>query len=186
MTMESPCRRSHCEKAHSALKCPPLNCDINTSARRRCRSISARLQNSPQREPQETVTPQNYSPYVGQRYPISVYWGETHLHTSISPDAGPVGDRLGPEDAFRLARGEQIKSSSGQLVRLERPYDWMVVSGHSEYMGLPQAFKEHDPDILKTDSCKKWAAALKQGGQAGYEAFVQMEVSRPASSRSRI
>ena len=126
------------------------------------------------RRPQETVKTQNYSPYVDRRYPTSVYWGETHLHTSISPDAGLVGDGLGPDDAFRLARGEQIKSSSGQLVKLERPYDWMVVSDHSEYMGLPQAFKEHDPDILKTDSGKRWSAALKQGGQAGYEAFVQM------------
>jgi uncharacterized protein DUF3604 len=143
------------------------------------RWTKAGMQNSPQ-----TVRTQNYSPYADRRYPIRVYWGETHLHTSISPDAGLVGDRLGPDDAFRLARGEQVKSSTGQLVRLERPYDWMVVSDHAEYMGLPQAFKEHDPDILKTDSGKKWAAALKQGGQAGYEAFVQMTAEFAAAKPS--
>jgi hypothetical protein len=148
------------------------------------RSISIGLQNLPQSAPQGVGSLHNYSPYVNQRHPIRVYWGETHLHTSTSPDAGLVGDRLGSEDAFRLARGEQIKSSSGQFVKLERPYDWMVVSDHAEYMGLPQAFKEHDPDILKTDSGKKWAAALKQGGQAGYEAFVQMTAEFAAAKPS--
>lgn len=117
---------------------------------------------------------QNYSPYADISYPTSVYWGETHLHTSVSPDAGLVGDRLSPDEAFRLARGEQITSSTGQPVKLERPYDWIVVTDHAEYMGLPQAFEENDPDILKTESGKKWAEALKKGGKAGYEAFVEM------------
>jgi Protein of unknown function (DUF3604) len=85
-----------------------------------------------------------------------------------------VGDHLDPDEAFRLLRGEQIQSSSGQPVRLEAPYDWVVITDHAEYMGLPQAFKAHDPDILTTESGKKWAAALKKGGQAGYEAFVEM------------
>ena len=116
----------------------------------------------------------NYSPYADPQHPTRVYWGETHLHTSYSPDAGLVGNRLDPDDAFRLLRGEQITSSSGQPVRLEAPYDWVVITDHAEYMGLPQAFKANDLDVLMTASGRKWAAALKQGGQAGYEAFVEM------------
>jgi hypothetical protein len=117
----------------------------------------------------------NYSPYADRTYATHVYWGDQHLHTSFSPDAGLVGDRLSPDDAFRFARGEQLRSSSGQLVQLERPYDWLVVSDHSEYLGLPQAFLEAaDPAIMKTESGKRWAEALKKGGQAGYEAFAQM------------
>ena len=127
-------------------------------------STTARAQTSPQSE--------NYSPYADWRYPTRVYWGDQHLHTSHSPDAGLVGDRLGPEDAFRFARGEQVRSSTGQLVRLERPYDWLVVSDHAEYMGLPQAFQKRDPDIMKTQSGKRWAEALKEGGEKGYDAFV--------------
>src|SRR6476660_1452127 len=99
------------------------------------RSASAGLQNPTQAERQKPLNEPNYSPYVDWGYPVRVYWGETHLHTSISPDAGLVGDQLGPEEAFRLARGEQLKSSTGQLVKLEHPYDWMVVSDHAEYMG---------------------------------------------------
>ena len=59
-------------------------------------------------------------------------------------------------------------------MQLERPYDWLVVSDHAEYLGLPQAFADMDPAIMNTETGRKWAAALKKGGKAGYEAFVQM------------
>jgi hypothetical protein len=134
---------------------------------------AVRAQDAP-RARAENERPKSYSPYADRRYPTRVYWGDQHLHTSCSPDAGLVGDRLGPDDAFRFARGEQLRSSSGQPVRLERPYDWLVVSDHAEYYGLPQAFVERNPDVLGTPSGKRWAEALKQGGKAGYEAFVQM------------
>src|SRR5262249_2697333 len=67
----------------------------------------------------------NYSPYVEREFATHVYWGDQHLHTAFSSDAGMLGDRLGPDDAFRFARGEQIRSSTGQLAQLERPYDWL-------------------------------------------------------------
>jgi hypothetical protein len=124
--------------------------------------------------PQASPQSQYYSPYAEGRHPTRVYWGDQHLHTSHSPDAGLVGDRLGPDEAFRFARGEQLVSSTGQLVRLERPYDWLVVSDHAEYLGLPRAFMRRDPDILKTESGKRWAEDLKEGGEKGYQAFVQM------------
>src|SRR6185369_9767234 len=114
----------------------------------------------------------NFSPYADRRYPTRVYWGDQHLHTSHSPDAGMVGNKLGPDEAYRFARGEQLRSSTGQLVQLDRPYDWLVVSDHAEYMGLPQAFAEKNPDILKTAHGKKWAQAIKKGGQEAYYAFV--------------
>jgi hypothetical protein len=43
-----------------------------------------------------------------------VYWGDTHLHTSYSADAGMIGNTLGPEVAYRFALGHEIKTSSGQ------------------------------------------------------------------------
>jgi hypothetical protein len=130
--------------------------------------------NQPQTATAQEKDSKNYSPYANRKYATQVYWGDQHQHTSFSPDAGLVGDRLSPDDAYRFARGEQLRSSSGQLVQLERPYDWLVVSDHAEYFGLPQAFMEANPDILKTESGKKWAEALKKGGKTGYEAFIQM------------
>jgi len=103
-----------------------------------------------------------------------VFWGDQHLHTSFSPDAGLVGNKLGPAEAYQFARGMEIKASGGKLVKLDRALDWLVVSDHAEYHGLPQAFAAKDPAILKTPTGKKWAADLKKGGRAGYQAFVEM------------
>jgi hypothetical protein len=116
----------------------------------------------------------HYSPYVDRGYPTRVYWGDQHLHTSYSPDAGMVGARHGPDGAYRFARGEQLRTSTGQVVQLYRPYDWLVVSDHAEYLGLPQGFLEANPDILSTPAGKRWAAALKKGGKEAYETFVEM------------
>ena len=44
-----------------------------------------------------------YSPYADRHFPDRVYWGDTHLHTSFSMDAGAFGCRLGPRDAYRFA-----------------------------------------------------------------------------------
>ena len=54
-----------------------------------------------------------YSPYPEQDFPNQVFFGDTHLHTSYSTDAGMIGNTLGPEDAYRFARGETVTSSTG-------------------------------------------------------------------------
>ena len=55
----------------------------------------------------------HYSPYAGRNFPTMVLWGDTHLHTGMSMDAGAFGARLGPEDAYRFARGDELTSSTG-------------------------------------------------------------------------
>lgn len=41
----------------------------------------------------------HYSPYAGRNYPTRPFFGDTHLHTSYSMDAGAFGARLDPRDA---------------------------------------------------------------------------------------
>lgn len=72
-----------------------------------------------------------YSPYPQRDFPNNVYFGDTRLHTAYSTDAGMVGCTLGPEDAYRFARGETVLSSTGVPARLNRPYDFLVVTDHS-------------------------------------------------------
>src|SRR6478752_3515883 len=67
-----------------------------------------------------------YSPYAGRHFPERVYWGDTHLHTSFSMDAGAFGCRLGPKDAYRFAKGQEVMASSGQPAKLSRPLDFLV------------------------------------------------------------
>ena len=74
-----------------------------------------------------------YSPYV-RGYPQRVFFGDTHVHTAISNDAFGAGNTLGPEDAYRFARGDEIVTSHGERVRLNRPLDFLVVADHAEDM----------------------------------------------------
>jgi hypothetical protein len=57
-----------------------------------------------------------YSPYAGRDFPTRPFFGDTHTHTSFSMDAGAFGARLGPKDAYRFAKGEEVTASSGQRV----------------------------------------------------------------------
>ena len=74
------------------------------------------------------VLKEAYSPFVGDDYPNRVFWGDTHLHTSYSTDAGMIGNVLGPDEAYRFAKGEIVTASNGLRARLLRPLDWLVVA----------------------------------------------------------
>jgi hypothetical protein len=115
----------------------------------------------------------NYSPFVGRFGATRVFWGDTHLHTSNSPDAGFSGNTLGPEMAYRFARGEEVTSSTGQRVQLVRPLDFLVVSDHAEYYGLPVLLKNRDPVLLSDPVGKRWLemSATQEGA---HEAFMEI------------
>ena len=69
------------------------------------------------------------------KFPERVFWGDEHVHTGWSADAGLAGATLGPEDAVRFARGEEMKASSGVMMKLHRPLDWIAVTDRSDGMG---------------------------------------------------
>jgi hypothetical protein len=77
-----------------------------------------------------------YSPYAGRNFPARPLFGDTHLHTSYSMDAGAFGARLGPKEAYRFAKGEEVTASSGQPAKLSRPLDFLVVTDHSDGFGF--------------------------------------------------
>ena len=105
----------------------------------------------------------DYSPYPQQKFPNKVYFGETHLHTSFSTDAGMVGNTLGPEDAFKIARGEPFVSSMGVPGQLSRPFDFVVVTDHSENLGLAPAIAKSDPLLLASSWGKEIHDLVKAG-----------------------
>jgi hypothetical protein len=134
---------------------------------------------APSAQELEKVFPKKpYSPYVDRNYPTRVYWGDTHLHTAISLDAGAAGCRLGPREAYRFARGEQITASSGQQVKLARPLDFLVVSDHSDNMGFITDLFAGKPELLADPTGRRWYDMIQsgQGGKAALEivgAFAQ-------------
>ena len=116
----------------------------------------------------------HYSPYAGRNFPTSVYWGDTHLHTGMSMDAGAFGARLLPEDAYRFALGEELTSSTGLQVKLSRPLDFLVVADHSDNMGFFPRLHAGDPDMLADPTGKRWYDLIQAGGQSGVEAAVEI------------
>jgi hypothetical protein len=53
-----------------------------------------------------------------------------------------LGNTLGPEEAYRFARGEEVISAAGMRVRLIRPLDFLVVADHAENFGLAPMIAE--------------------------------------------
>ena len=119
----------------------------------------------------------HYSPYAGRNFPTQVFWGDTHLHTRMSMDAGAFGARLGPEDAYRFARGEELVSSTGLNVKLSRPLDFLVVADHSDNMGFFPRLYDGDPELLSDPTGKRWYDMVQEGGQKGVEAAVEIIVA---------
>ncbi len=139
---------------------------------------------SPDAETIESLYPgKAYSPYAQRVFPSNVYWGDTHLHTGLSLDAGLFGNILGHEEAYRLARGEEIMASTGIPVKLSRPLDWLVITDHSDMMGIATDIQKGAPNILANAKGREWAEGFQKGGHAAGEAafdlimhFAQMKV----------
>lgn len=125
--------------------------------------------------PEESGTAKNdYSPYAKAVHANNVYWGDSHLHTSLSLDAGLFGNTLGPDDAYRFARGEVITSSSGIPVKLARPLDWMAVTDHTDLMGIAADIQSGAPNILADKKGREWHEGFKKGGKAAGEAAFDL------------
>ncbi|MFW2441009.1 MAG: DUF3604 domain-containing protein [Arenicellales bacterium] len=108
------------------------------------------------------MTKQEYSPYVGREFPTRVLFGDTHLHTAISVDAGTM-NTLGQEAALRFARGEEVITTHGLRAKLSRPLDFLVVSDHAEMYGLMPELLKGNPEILAQETGKRWYDGLKGG-----------------------
>ena len=116
----------------------------------------------------------SYSPYAGRNFPTQVYWGDTHLHTSNSLDARAFGVTLGPEEAYRLARGEEIITTHGMNIKLSRPLDWLVVADHSDAMGAMNEIIAGNPDLLRDPVVKDWHERIAQGGDVALQATMDV------------
>jgi len=117
-----------------------------------------------------------YSPPVANDIPRNLYWGDTHLHTRNSADAYSLKNTtLGPEQAYRFARGETVEAHNGMKVKLRHPLDFLVVSDHAEFLGVFALVEDRDPDILATPLGARWRSYLDKGDYTRmFEDFVEI------------
>jgi hypothetical protein len=115
-----------------------------------------------------------YSPYAGRRYPERPYFGDEHVHTAWSVDAGGAGTTLGPEEATRFARGEEVTSTTGQPVRLGSPLDWVVITDHSDGMGTIAEIKSGNAEMMADATIKKWHDMYAAGEGEAMKATMEL------------
>ena len=115
-----------------------------------------------------------YSPYAGRNFPTEVFWGDTHVHTNNSLDARGFGVIIGPEEAYRFARGEEVMSSTAGPFKLSRPLDWLVVADHSDGMGAMKEIIAGNPRLLQDPTVRGWNKAFNNGGEEAFEATMDV------------
>ena len=107
--------------------------------------------------------------------PRKLLWGDTHLHTKFSFDAGMIGNRLGPDEAYQFARGDTVTASMGVPARLRQPLDFLAVSDHAESLGLAPAINERNPLALEDPNARRMRDLIDEGKPVeAYKVFAQL------------
>ncbi len=117
----------------------------------------------------------HYSAAVGSDMPTRVFWGDTHLHTKLSQDAFTFGVTLGPDEAYKFAKGEPVKATHGEIGQLARPLDFLVVSDHAEGLGGMQALMNDNEMLLKNPRLRGWRDGLKNSKSIADRRKVAMD-----------
>ena len=60
-----------------------------------------------------------------------------------------IGNTLGPDEAFRFARGEKVRASAGDYAQLIRPLDFLIVADQAENLGLAPMVAESNTGLLR-------------------------------------
>lgn len=115
-----------------------------------------------------------YSPYAQRSFPSQVFWGDTHIHTGLSMDAGLFGNTTDLETMLKFARGGEVVSTTGQPVKLARPLDWIVTTEHSDGMGMITDLAKGAPNIMASEQGARWSRALQEGGEASASAALDL------------
>jgi len=104
-------------------------------------------------------------------YPSQVFFGDTHLHTDLSMDAGAFGNRIGMDEAYQFARGDEVTSSTGIKTKLKKPLDFLVVADHSDGMGFFPDLMAGEEHVMKYEESVKWKKMIDdgKGGEAALD-----------------
>jgi hypothetical protein len=87
------------------------------------------------------------------------FFGDLHVHTSVSNDAYSFGVRVDPDGAYRYAFGGTIYLPLGddlqaRAVRIDRPLDFAGVTDHAEFMGESVLCFDTSNAAYETEFCE--------------------------------
>ncbi len=107
-------------------------------------------------------------------FPDRPYWGDTHLHTDVSVDAFGFGVRLGPEDALKFARGEQVVATTGMTAKLDRPLDFLVIADHSDAMGATRRLYDAPRMMVRDPTLRRWYDMMHESPEQSTRAVAEL------------
>ncbi len=115
---------------------------------------------------------------IAEQGPDKLLWGDVHLHTNMSWDAYYNANQTGDLDvAYRFAKGLPVVHPFHRArVRIDRPLDFLAVTDHAEFLGLPYSLlADKDPRLTATRLGKYITAVYERGGEhPGVEALISM------------
>lgn len=112
------------------------------------------------------------------------FFGELHLHTTMSLDAWTFGTKVTPDQAYKFARGDTVMVPAGQVaaeqgvqatgdVPAKRawPLDFAAVTDHSEFLGALRQLDDPTSPFSRTETGRRMKAIGPQGFVVG-EGYV--------------
>ncbi len=111
-----------------------------------------------------------FSPYADREYPTKLLFGEQHIHSALSADAGGGGTKLLPRDLYRFAKGEQVMSNTNQPVKRNRALDFMCITEHTDGMGVITDIFKGTPSIMADEQGADFHNKFAQGGEVAKKA----------------
>ena len=136
--------------------------------------VQAQMPPPPSDDLEKNFPKESYSPYADRNFPTQVFWGDTHLHTSFSMDAGAFGNRLRIGEAYHFAKGNEVISLTGLKARLSRPLDFLVVADHSDNIGFFPDLYAGKPALLADPQGRVWYNDIQKGGQSGVKVALEI------------
>lgn len=96
------------------------------------------------------------------------YYGDLHLHTTQSFDAYTFGTRIGPDEAYRYAKGEEVEVF-GEKIKRNFPLDFLAVTDHSENIGVLSELNDTTSLLSRSEVGKKFKNLSKdRSALSGY------------------
>jgi hypothetical protein len=117
-------------------------------------------------ETKQVVPPAKSTTELPPANPLkNVYWGDTHLHTSYSPDAFLMGNQTAdPDTAYNYAKGLPVVHPYHRArIQIHTPLDFLVVSDHGEFMGVIPNILKDNPVVANTETGKRYKQMFAEG-----------------------
>ncbi len=122
-----------------------------------CQAASA----APDYPPRPWAVSEQRAPCTHYKAERQVFFGDTHVHTAYSLDAGFWDTRSRPEDAYRFAKGERLgvppydeEGKPLRYMQLSRPLDFTMVSDHAEHLGSVEICRQPGLEGYDSRRCR--------------------------------